>query len=79
MILGSVSIFLVLINLSIASGLVSDSFDAGFEKQNVAVGKSLSMWCGLRRGVPFGMQDAKCRWHSPEGQTYRVIDGNGEI
>ena len=45
-------LFLVLIYSSNAAGIVSDSFDAGVENRNVAVGKSLSMWCGLRHGVP---------------------------
>ena len=52
---GSGSLFLFLIYLSTATGIVSDSFDAGVENRNVAVGKSLSMWCGLRHGAPDGL------------------------
>ena len=52
MIYGSPTIFLVIIYSSNVAGIVSDSFDAGVENQNVAVGRSLSMWCGLRHGVP---------------------------
>ena len=52
---GSGSLFLVLIYLTTATGIVSDSFDAGVESRNVAVGKSLSMWCGMRHRAPDGL------------------------
>ena len=54
MIHGSGALPLVLVYLSSATGLVTDSFDAGVEDGNVTLGGSLSLWCGLQDGASIG-------------------------